>query len=75
MVKNQLDIFSDIPLRVIIEKECPTQRAASLVEVAPSTLCRSYREGQRLFRHHAWEVEFSKKQGKQYFWRVLFCPQ
>lgn len=73
MVTKQLDFFRDIPLRVVIEPCCSTERAASLLKVSPSTLSRAQREGKIPYCRDSWEVDFlNQRQGNSYLWQVRF---
>lgn len=62
-------------MRIIVEYQCSTQRAAELMQVSPSTLSHAKCKGKLPYKHGSWSAELSGKLGKKYqrlSWKVTF---
>jgi hypothetical protein len=56
----------------LIELQCSTKRAATLLEISTSTLNRAKQQGKLPYQHGPWMVDISGKNGKKrLYWKVL----
>ena len=57
----------------VIELQCSTKRASTLLEVSTSTLNKAKREGKLPYQKGNWIANFARKKGKKsLFWTVYF---
>jgi len=58
---------------VVVELQCSTKRAASLMQIHTATLNRAKRQGKLPYRHGEWSADLAGSQGKKRrYWTVAF---
>jgi hypothetical protein len=61
------------PALTVIELQCSTKRASTLLEVSTSTLTNAKKKGKLPYQKGAWIATFAGKKGKKsLFWTVSF---